>query len=168
MLAEFRCGGFQEDIEIPTIGSPAQPDELDRLLQAHDAMISINKLSKFGQFHTVKILEQIEKGSTDYKEHMERLNEVDSFIVKFRDTVPILGPLVDTWRTNKELFAPSNTAPARSMAALKEVVSVTEGAYRELGQNVDMLMDLIQTAVTAAQKRQQSVLKENVNENSSC
>jgi hypothetical protein len=84
-----------------------------------------------------------------------KLAELEQLLDSLKKSVPLLKPLIDTWAVAKDVaYAPANFAKAASgKMDLNEVLELTEGSYRELGQNADILKDLLQIAVNAAQER---------------
>jgi ADP-heptose:LPS heptosyltransferase len=154
LLAEFRCAGRQEDVEIPKIGDPLQPGALDQILIAYDALCTIRRLSEFGQHYSVRMMNAAGDLAA-LGELSAKLAELEQLLDSLKKSVPLLKPLIDTWAVAKDVaYAPANFAKAASgKMDLNEVLELTEGSYRELGQNADILKDLLQIAVNAAQER---------------
>ncbi len=150
LLAEFRCGGRQEDIIIPKLDDPEQTAALDRLVNAYDALCTTRRLSEFGQHHCLMMLENPGDKAL-LKEQMEKLAEIEGMLTKLQNSVPLVKPLIDTWRVAKDV---AYTPPTNG---LDEILALTEGCYRELGQNVDIVQQLLQTAVEAAQGKVKDV-----------
>lgn len=142
LLAEFRCAGRVEDIDIPKLGDPAQPAALDKVLAAYDAMCVVRRIAEFGQHYCVKLLQNSED-QAQLKIYAEKLSQLESMLDEAQKTVPLVKPLVDTWIVAKDLAE----SPGDD---LETMIAVTEGAYRELGQNVEIVQQLLQTAVDAA------------------
>ncbi|MEW6057365.1 MAG: glycosyltransferase family 9 protein [Bdellovibrionota bacterium] len=155
LLAEFRCAGRQEETEIPPLADSAQTGALDQLLVVYDALCTIRRLAEFGQHYSLRMLEEIDN-KVSLKNWADKLQEIESLLVTLQKTVPIVKPLIDTWSVAKDIaYAPSLEARTQKHGseALEDVIALNEGAYRELAQNVEIIQQLLQTAVTAAQER---------------
>ncbi|MBI3558052.1 MAG: glycosyltransferase family 9 protein [Deltaproteobacteria bacterium] len=154
LLAEFRCGGRQEDIVIPKLDDPKQTAALDRLVNAYDALCTTRRLSEFGQHHCLMMLENPGDQAL-LKDQMAKLAEIESMLAKLQNSVSLVKPLIDTWRVAKDVaYAPTSNG-------LEDILALTEGCYRELGQNVDIVQQLLQTAVEAAQGKVKDVKPSN-------
>lgn len=151
LLAEFRCGGRLEDIPVPNIGDPGQPTALDRLVSAYDALCTTRRLAEFGQHYCLKMLENLDDREL-LTAHMEKIAELEDLLVKMQKSVPLAKPLIDTWRVAKDVAY----APEADAGGLAEVLALTEGCYRELGQNIEIIQQLLQTAVETAQAKRSS------------
>ncbi|MBI2607075.1 MAG: glycosyltransferase family 9 protein [Deltaproteobacteria bacterium] len=143
LLAEFRCSGRVEELPMPKIGSPSQPEALDRLVLAHDALISIRKTAEFGCHHCLRMLDYLDDPGT-LKALSSRVSEVDALLDELRSSVALVKPLLDEWRVKKTNVTGST---------LEDLIGLTEGTYRELMQNVDIVLQLLQTAVKAAHEK---------------
>ena len=102
LLAEFRCGGRQEDIQIPKIGSPGQVEGLDRLVAVYDSLCTIRRLAEFGQHYCLKMLENLGDVAI-LKDLMTKLSEIDGMLEKLQNSVFLVKPLIDTWRVSKDV-----------------------------------------------------------------
>lgn len=163
LLAEFRCAGRVEDIEIPELGDAAQPQSLDKVLAAYDTLCVIRRIAEFGQHYCVKLL----KNSEDQEQlrlYAEKLAQLETMLDDAQKSVSLVKPLIDTWIVAKDLAyspddalnGPTDSQDLSGLDDLDEIIAVTEGAYRELGQNVEIVQQLLQTAVDAAKARQQT------------
>ncbi|MBI3544852.1 MAG: glycosyltransferase family 9 protein [Deltaproteobacteria bacterium] len=151
LVAEFRCGGRQEDIAVPKIGDPGQPTALDRLVNCYDALCTMRRLAEFGQHHCLKMLENIDDNAM-LKTEMEKLAEIETLLAKMQNSVPLVKPLIDTWKVAKDVAY----SPATELGQIEDILALTEGCYRELAQNIDIVQQLLQTAVEAAQGKIQA------------
>ncbi|HRK01331.1 MAG TPA: glycosyltransferase family 9 protein [Oligoflexia bacterium] len=154
LLAEFRCAGRIDDLPIPVLrdsahepGSNAK-SQVDRLLHAFDAMCALKKIGKMGQQFAVDlILHSRDKRSM--KKLTRDLEELDRLMNELHGSSEYVRPLIDWVRVTRDFVDCSQNAQER----LFELAGAQEGAYRELEQNVDILEQLLQTAVNAATKR---------------
>src|SRR5262249_773328 len=135
LLAEFRCSGRQEDIEIPRLGDAKQTGSLERLEQAYDALCSIRRLAEFGQHYCIKMLESI-GDSIELKNLMVKISEIESLMKSLEKSVPLVKPLIDGWRVAKDVACEPTDD-------FEEMFALTEGAYRELKQNVEIVTQLL-------------------------
>jgi len=149
LLSEFRCEGAQEDIPVPVLGNPAQPESVDQMTLCYDALCTTRRLAEYGSHYCFEMLKNIDD-STELKRFAAKITEVEELLAELQKTVPILKPLIDTWKVTKELSALPVGVPDR----LESLVALTEGTYRELGQNVEIIQQLLQVAVDAAQAKQ--------------
>lgn len=143
LLGEFRCSGRLEEIEIPQVGSSSQVQNLDRVTFAHDALLSLRKAAEFGSHYCVKMINSIEDDAA-LKDLSLKLTETDRLIDDLSAGVRLVKPLVDFWRVEKA------NATGRTLDAL---IGRTEGAYRELQQNVDIVVQLMESSVKTAHER---------------
>lgn len=148
LLAEFRCGGRLEELGIPHLGEQAAQGSLDRLVNAYDALCTTRRLSEYGQHYCLKMLENISDRAL-LMDMMAKIGEIDEMLLKVRTTVPLVKPLIDTWRIAKDVAS----SPASEIGGLEEILALTEGCYRELGQNIEIIQQLLQSAVDAAQRK---------------
>lgn len=166
LLAEFRCSGRQEDIEIPKFGDPAQIGALDRLIGIYDTLCTTRRLSEYGSHYCLEMLEKFDDKNA-MRDLLQKIAEIESLLTTIQNSVSFVKPLIDTWRISKDV------APVSATAGFDEIIALTEGSYRELGQNIDIIQQLLQVAIDASQKKvaekaeSNGGLKENLNENNS-
>lgn len=151
LLAEFRCAGRVEDIEPPMIGDPNQAGAVDQMLAAYDALCAIRRISDFGQSACVKMLQNVDVDNALVKAEAEKLAQLEALLENMQKTVPLVKPLIDTWSVAKDL------AHCPDELGVMDVIAIAEGAYRELGQNVEIIQQLLQTAVEAAHAKRQQI-----------
>lgn len=140
LLAEFRCAGRVEDVPIPRLGDPVS---LEKLLSAFDALCAILRLAEFGQHYCMKMLEEL-GNPRQLKLLSEKIAEIETMLLSLQKTVSFVRPLIDTWTVAKDV--------ARSPQGVEEVVALTEGTYRELKQNCEIIQQLLESAVQQARK----------------
>ena len=143
LLAEFRCAGRQEDLPIPVIGSPDQASRLDALKTTIEAFETTRRLAEFGRQYCVKMMEN-PKNREILSELGNKIGEIEGLYRNLHAAVPTARPLLDLWEVQKENVIGDG---------IEELASLTEGTFRELIQNVDMVHELIQLALDAAEKR---------------
>lgn len=148
LLSEFRCSGRVEDIPIPELRDSTEKNNVERLLHTFDAMCALKKIGKMGQQFAVDLilhsndLRSMRKLSKD-------LEELDRLMGDLHASCEFARPLIDWARTTRDLIDCSSDAKTR----FEELAMAHEAAYRELEQNVDILEQLLQTAVKAAQNK---------------
>ncbi len=141
LLAEFRNSGFVEDLEIPKIGGPDQPETLTKLNLIVEALSTIRRLSEFGRFYCLKMLENL-KNKSELQSSLEKLNEIEALLKELQSSVFYLRPLIELWRVAKDNIQSTH---------LEELVTLSEGTYRELSQNVAIIEQLLEVALNATQ-----------------
>jgi len=111
-------------------------------------MCALKKIGKMGQQFAVDlILHSRDKRSM--KKLTRDLEELDRLMNELHGSSEYVRPLIDWVRVTRDFVDCSQNAQER----LFELAGAQEGAYRELEQNVDILEQLLQTAVNAATKR---------------
>ncbi len=146
LLAEFRNEGRVEEVEIPAVGKQSNGSRLDELIQVHDTLFSMRKAADFGSHYCMIMAENIDD-TVQLKECSKKLMEVDALLNSL-ENIRFVKPLIDSWKVTKaNIMNPD----------LKTMILQTEGAYRELQQNIDIVFQLLETAVNAAQGKQKDI-----------
>lgn len=153
LLAEFRNEGRLEEVTIPKVGKQDSGAKLDELIHVHDTLFSMRKAADFGS-HYCMIMAENTHDTVQLKDCSKKLMEVDALLNSLENN-RYVKPLIDSWKIAKgNILNPD----------LKTMILQTEGAYRELQQNIDIVFQLLETAVTAAQNSVQKTKTTNVNE----
>jgi ADP-heptose:LPS heptosyltransferase len=152
LLAEFRNSGRLEDLPVPSIGTSDQPRALEDLKITIQALDTIRKLAEFGQTFCLRIL-QNPKDNQLLKELGAKITEIEGLYRDMHAAVPYVRSLLDLWEVSKENVIGDT---------IEDLASLTEGTFRELIQNIDMIHQLIQLALDNAENRLSTELPETV------
>jgi ADP-heptose:LPS heptosyltransferase len=143
LLAEFRNSGKIEDIDVPKIGDPNQKGSLDKLSNAHETLSATHKASNFGSRFCFEMLKHI-NDAKKLKDTQKKLDEVDELLESLAKSNYLVKPLIDSFFINKSYV---------HAESLEDLIGLTEGCYRELSENVEIVMQLIQKAVETAHEQ---------------
>jgi hypothetical protein len=143
LLAEFRNSGKIEDIDVPKIGDPNQKGSLDKLSNAHETLSATHKASNFGSRFCFEMLKCI-NDAKKLKDTQKKLDEVDELLESLAKSNYLVKPLIDSFFINKSYV---------HAESLEDLIGLTEGCYRELSENVEIVMQLIQKAVETAHEQ---------------
>jgi len=142
LLAEFRNSGRTENLEIPKFGKRPGFSNLDFLLAAHDALGTVRRLAEYGRHYCLKML-----GNSDdkiaLKEWMGKLTKIEDMLADLRKNIPYVRPLIDQLMVNKDVRGDG----------IVEVLELTEGSYRELIQDVEIVLNLMEVSVNASKPK---------------
>lgn len=137
LLAEFRNSGHFEDIPIPKLDNPDTTYSTNLLIASYDALCAVKKLSTFGSQTCVQMIKNAED-TTLLKSLGKQITEIEGLLKTLQTSVVYIKPLVDTWEVAKENVIGDSVT---------ELAARTEGTFRELTHNVEMIQELLQLAL---------------------
>ncbi|MGE4232244.1 MAG: hypothetical protein AB7F43_02845 [Bacteriovoracia bacterium] len=146
LLAEFRNSGRHEDLEVPKFNK--KKNSIDLLEKTFDSICLLRRLAEYGVHYLGEIL-KTKADKVQLEKMMDKYIDVEKQFLELQKSVPFIKPLIDTWKVSKE------TSLCLTLE-FEEVLEIAQSAYRELIENTEIVIQLMETAVEATHKKSNS------------
>lgn len=146
LLAYFRCEGLEIEIETPLLHAKGtlMDDSVNHYMQM------LKKLQRAGQLGR-RVCAELE----DEIDHsLRQLSALESVIKDIHALAPLLGPLIQWWKLQKDATIIPQESSMSTRERMQRIQWLTEGAYRELEQNCEILLNLFHLSLSKGNSKE--------------